>query len=67
MTDRYLFRIGGVSAVLGVLVMMAGSSLHALLWIGALLLALFYFVNYRFLGTQPSSLNLVAAWAERFL
>jgi hypothetical protein len=60
MTDSNFFRIGGVAAALGVLILMLGSFLHTLLWIGAVLLAVFYFIVYRSLGAQRSALNLAA-------
>ena len=59
MSSNNLFRIGGIAAILGIVLMFAGDAIPALLGIGLLLFGLFYYALDKFLGSSP--LGLAAA------
>ena len=61
MSNNNLFRIGGIAIILGILLMIAGFAVPALLGVGALFFAVFYYALYRYFGDQSPSLNLLAA------
>lgn len=52
-----LYRLGGVAAILGILIMFGAASLPLLVGIGTLLTAVYYFALYR---AESSALNLIA-------
>lgn len=58
MNNSSLFRIGGVAAILGTLLLFGAAAFPVLMGIGMLLMALFYFALDRFHGSSP--LGLVA-------
>ena len=60
MSKNNLFRFGGLAVILGVVLMFASYALPALLAVGGLLLAVFYYALYRFFGDKSPSLNLSA-------
>ena len=60
MSKNNLFRFGGIAVILGVVLMFASYALPALLAVGGLLLAVFYYALYRFFGDKSPSLNLSA-------
>jgi hypothetical protein len=59
MNNSTLFRIGGIALILGILLVVGGYAIPALLGIGMLLMALFYYALDKFLGS--SMLSLAAA------
>ena len=57
MSNNNLFRYGGAAAILGILIMFGAAALPALVGIGFLVIAAYYFALYR---AESSALNLIA-------
>ncbi len=61
MNTSSLYRIGGIAAILGIVLLFAGYAVPALLGIGVLLLALFYYALDKSLGSSPLGLAAVGS------
>ena len=57
MSNNNLYRVGGAAAILGLLIMFGAAALPALVGIGFLVIAAYYFALYR---AESSALNLIA-------
>ncbi|NUQ39358.1 MAG: hypothetical protein HUU23_16575 [Caldilineales bacterium] len=61
MNTSSLNRIGGIAAILGILLLFGGYAIPALLGIGMLLMALFYYALDKSLGSSPLGLAAVGS------
>ncbi|MBM4460419.1 MAG: hypothetical protein FJ011_22105 [Chloroflexi bacterium] len=61
MNNASVNRIGGIAAILGILLLFGGYAIPALLGIGVLLLALFYYTLDKSLGSSPLGLAAVGS------
>ena len=61
MSSNNLFRIGGIAAILGIVLMFAGDAIPVLVGIGLLLFGLFYYALDKFLGSSPLGLAAVGS------
>ena len=63
MNTSSLYRIGGIAAILGIVLLFAGDVIPVLLGIGMLLFGLFYYALDKFLGSSPLGLAAVGSTA----